>query len=175
METKNIYSKLLEVQKEVAPIKKTEDNPFFKSKYFDVNAILAALKPILSAHGLVLTQGIEVHENGRNVLNTSVNDVDGVGAIQSSIYLPDAADPQKFGSAVTYYRRYALQSLFALEAEDDDGNVAAHANPLLRPVGETKLNPPPAKPWTHPAPKWEPKHKDVAKDAAENDMPNLNG
>jgi hypothetical protein len=29
------------------------------------------------------------------------------------------------GSAITYFRRYALQSLFALEAVDDDGNVAS--------------------------------------------------
>lgn len=34
-------------------------------------------------------------------------------------------DPQKMGSAITYYRRYALQSLFLLRAEDDDANVAS--------------------------------------------------
>lgn len=164
METKNIYSKLLEVQKEVAPIKKTEDNPFFKSKYFDVNSILAALKPVLSKHGLVLTQAIQT-QGERNVLNTVVANAENSESITSTIYLPDATDPQKFGSAVTYYRRYALQSLFALEAEDDDGNMAA------QPV---KLSAP-AKPWTHPAPRWEPKHRDVAKDDAENDMPDLNG
>lgn len=138
METKAIYSKLLEVQKEVAPIKKTEDNPFFKSKYFDVNAILAALKPILSKHGLVLMQGMEVDDNGRNGLTTTVADAESGEKIESSIYLPDASDPQKFGSAVTYYRRYALQSLFALEAEDDDGNTAsaAPAKPTATPLGK---------------------------------------
>ena len=29
------------------------------------------------------------------------------------------------GSAITYYRRYTLQSLLALEAEDDDRNKAS--------------------------------------------------
>jgi len=139
----NIYTKLLEVQKEVAPIKKTEENPFFKSKYFDVNAILAALKPILSNAGLVLTQGFEI-ELGHNLLVTTIADSESAEKINSRIYLPDAADPQKFGSAVTYYRRYALQSLFALEAEDDDGNTASAApvKPIAKPLGKPSAKAP---------------------------------
>src|ERR1039458_9426767 len=126
METsKTIYQKLLEVQKEVAPIKKTEDNPFFHSKYVDINGLLSALKPILNKHGLVLTQGFGAESaSGRNALTTIITDSFDGQQIISLVYLPDASDPQKFGSAVTYYRRYALQSLFALEAEDDDGNTA---------------------------------------------------
>jgi hypothetical protein len=38
--------------------------------------------------------------------------------------LPNIQDPQKLGSAITYYRRYTLQSLLGLQAEDDDGNTA---------------------------------------------------
>jgi len=41
---------------------------------------------------------------------------------RSNIYLPDNVEPQKMGSAITYYRRYSLQSMLLLEAEDDDGN-----------------------------------------------------
>jgi hypothetical protein len=37
--------------------------------------------------------------------------------------LPNLQDPQKLGSAITY-RRYTLQSLLGLQAEDDDGNKA---------------------------------------------------
>ena len=145
METKTIYSKLLEVQKEVAPIKKTEDNPFFKSKYFDVNAILAALKPILTKHGLVLTQGFGAESaSGKNALTTIITNAEDEKQIISIVYLPDLADPQKFGSAVTYYRRYALQSLFALEAEDDDGNTASGApvKPAAKPLGKPSAKPP---------------------------------
>jgi hypothetical protein len=39
--------------------------------------------------------------------------------------LPEIQDPQKIGSAVTYYRRYTLQSLLSLQAEDDDANSAS--------------------------------------------------
>lgn len=160
----NIYQKLLKVQEEVQPIKKTEDNPFFKSKYFDVNGILSALKPILTKHGLVLTQGIEAVD-GRNILTTSVNNTESVDSIVSTVYLPDVIDPQKFGSAVTYYRRYALQSLFALEAADDDGNAAAEdAKFQPRKTFGDKAS--------HPD-QWNGKHRDVGRDDAENDVVQL--
>lgn len=119
----NIYSKLLEVQKEIGAIKKEETNPFYKSKYFDINGLLAAVKPVLNKHGLVLTQALS-EINGKLALTTSLIDSGEKGIIISSTCpIQEGADPQKTGSAITYYRRYALQSLLALEAEDDDGNV----------------------------------------------------
>ena len=45
-------------------------------------------------------------------------------SVSSSMQLPNIQDPQKLGSAITYYRRYTLQSLLGLQAEDDDGNTA---------------------------------------------------
>jgi hypothetical protein len=42
-------------------------------------------------------------------------------------------DPQKLGSAVTYYRRYTLQSLLGLQAEDDDANSASQAVKSTKP------------------------------------------
>ena len=50
-------------------------------------------------------------------------DLDG-GSFESSLTLPTDLDAQKIGSAITYYRRYTLQSLLGLQAEDDDGNGA---------------------------------------------------
>jgi hypothetical protein len=123
--SKKVFTmRLLEVQKEINPIKKTETNPFFNSKYFDVNAILEQLKPILTKYGLILTQPFNTVD-GKNVLQTIVVDSESGEQMQSQIFIPEVLDPQKFGSAVTYYRRYALQSLFALQAEDDDANKAA--------------------------------------------------
>lgn len=124
---KNLYVKLLEVQKELKAIEKTEINPFFKSRYFDVNAILSELKPLLSKNRLVLNQPFEVDGQGRNVLTTQIVDTESGEALRSSIYLPTVEDPQKMGSAITYFRRYALQSFLAMEAADDDGNAVSHS------------------------------------------------
>jgi hypothetical protein len=121
MEKTNIYQKLLKVQEEVGKIKKTEANPFFKSMYFDVNGLLAALKPVLSKHGLVLIQPL-AELNGHLALNTILADAESGDSVRAMTILPDVNDAQKQGSAITYFRRYALQSFFALEAVDDDGN-----------------------------------------------------
>lgn len=165
--TNGIHYKLLEVQKEIKGIKKTETNPYFKSKYFDVNAILAELKPILNKHGLLLMQPFSIDGNGKSVLKTIVMNTTFTSGsaselgnlISSEIYLPENIDPQKMGSAITYYRRYALQSMFALEAEDDDGNLASHDMPFP----SAKMSD--LKPKDH-----QKKIIDVAKDEAERDI-----
>jgi hypothetical protein len=56
---------------------------------------------------------------------------DGENSIESGVKLPEINDPQKLGSAITYFRRYTLQSLLSLQAEDDDGNMASGMKPKL--------------------------------------------
>ncbi len=120
-----IFIKLLEAQKEIGAIKRDNENSFFKGhKYFDINAILREVKPILNKHGLVLIQALDIIGD-KNGLSTVLIDSTSGEKIQSGILLPTFAKPQEMGSAITYFRRYAIQSLLALEAEDDDGNVAS--------------------------------------------------
>jgi hypothetical protein len=58
-------------------------------------------------------------------------------SVTSEMQLPSIQDPQKIGSAITYYRRYTLQSLLSLKAEDDDGNLAS--NPIvMKPTEKLK-------------------------------------
>lgn len=160
---KTIYAKLLAVQDELKPIEKSEFNPFFKSNYFDVNAILAQLKPILTKHGLVLVQPLQENQ-GKNTLLTIVTDSESGEKVGSSVVLPDNLDPQKMGSAITYFRRYSLQSLFALEAADDD------AEGVVRPkydYSNTKDLTPDQAGYK---PKKDPKSKDVAMDDVTHDV-----
>ena len=110
--------KLLEFQKKVGAIKKDSVNPFYKSKYADINSLLDVVKPLLNEVGLLAVQPLEIRE-GKNALITKIFDGDKV-ILESAIIIPDNIDPQKIGSAITYYRRYSLQALFLLEAEDDD-------------------------------------------------------
>lgn len=135
MEKTTIYQKLLGFQKAVGKIKKDSKNPFFKSNYADINAFLGVVKPILSDSGLILLQPIE-YKNGKNILVTRISDEAG-NRIKSEIELPVGDDSQKQGAIITYYRRYAIQSLLALEAEDDDGNSVSGDNAPVRYVRPT--------------------------------------
>lgn len=123
-DTKN---KLLDFQKKVGAIAKEEVNPFFNSKYFDINGLIETIKPILNECELTLTQPIQALD-GKNILNTFLKHGERI-IESSSITLPENLDPQKMGSAITYFRRYAIQSMLLLQAEDDDANKAAGHKP----------------------------------------------
>ena len=116
----NFYEKLSAVKSEVGRISKDSSNPFFKSKYFDVNSLLLHVEPIIQKNGLLLLQPIQ-----DGLVKSIIYDTNGF-SIESGIALPELNDPQKLGSAITYYRRYTLQSLLALQAEDDDANLASN-------------------------------------------------
>lgn len=120
---KPFKERLLEAQGLIGAIKRDSENPFFKSKYFDINALLAEIKPILNTAGIIIAQKL-THVEGKLALATVLQDAYSDEAIGDICPLPETADAQKAGSAITYFRRYALQSLLALEAEDDDANGA---------------------------------------------------
>ena len=103
----NIYAKLNEVKKEIGAISKDSTNPFFKSKYFDINSLLKHVEPLLQKNGLLLLQPIVKGE-----VFSEIIDVESEDSVTSSIPLPQMDDPQKLGSAVTYYRRYTRYSRF---------------------------------------------------------------
>jgi hypothetical protein len=114
---KNVITKLAQAKKEIGKISKDLTNPFYKSKYFDINQLLEHVEPILQKYELVVLQPIQ-----DNKVTTIIYDLEDMGTIESSISLPDIVDPQKLGSAISYFRRYTLVSLLALQAEDDDAN-----------------------------------------------------
>ena len=122
---KNLYLKLAEVKKEVGKVSKNSKNPHFKNTYADLNALIDAVEPILLEKGLLMLQPIQ---NGN--VSTIIIDCESSESIESSIALPSLQDPQKLGSAITYFRRYTLQSLLGLMAEDDDANKASKKDTL---------------------------------------------
>ncbi len=118
----SIYKKLLLVQGEIKAIEKSETNPFYKSKFFDVNAVIAALRPVLNKHGVVVLQPL-TELNGKPAIKTIVADGETGETISETLPLMEGSDVQKFGATCTYTRRFALVSLFLLQGEnDDDGN-----------------------------------------------------
>jgi len=134
---KELLTALSKVKKEVGTLSKTETNPFFKSKYFDINSLIQQVEPLLEKNGLILLQPIL---NG--VVTSEIYHVETAQKVSSEINLGNITDPQKLGSAITYYRRYTLQSLLGLQAEDDDGNKASQptTQTIDVPRLETRLN-----------------------------------
>ena len=119
----SIYNKLYKVQKEIGAISKDSTNPFYKSKYFDINSLIKQLTPILEKHNLLLLQPIQDDKQ-----YSIIHDIDDGDSVESSLSLPINLDAQKIGGAITYYRRYTLVALLGLQAEDDDGNLSSGKN-----------------------------------------------
>ena len=115
----NIYFKLWKAKQEIGKVVKGKDNPFFKSKYADLNSILEAVEPILHKYELIVLQPCL-----GKVVETQIIDCETSEMVESSLILPEINDPQKRIAAVTYFRRATLQSLLSLQAIDDDGNEA---------------------------------------------------
>lgn len=100
---------------------KSTDNPYFKSKYADLNALFEQVKPLIAAKGFVLVQTV----NGSQ-LHTELTHIETAESIVSDVDLMTAKpDMQQLGSAITYARRYSLLALLNIETVDDDGNTAS--------------------------------------------------
>lgn len=119
--------KLLAFQKQMVAISKDSTNPFYKSKYFDINKLLEEVKPVLNELGLVLVQALSSID-GKPAIKTELYNVDNTEQfplLSSTTPLPENPDPQKMGSIITYYRRYSIQTLLCLQSEDDDANIVS--------------------------------------------------
>lgn len=112
-----LWFKLWRAKQEIGKINKSADNPFFKSKYADLNTILDVVEPILHKYDLILLQPVQ---NGK--VCSQIIDIESGEGISSNMELPTINDPQKLGGCVSYYRRYTLQSLLSLSMQDDDAN-----------------------------------------------------
>lgn len=119
----SISEKLLEVQKRALVTHKSGFNPFYKSNYTTIDSVLIVLRPIFSDLGLGLMQPIiSASKEGYLAIKTILFDDSDSLEFISEMPMPKAIDPQDFGKAVTYLRRYQLVSMFIMSQEDDDGN-----------------------------------------------------
>jgi hypothetical protein len=105
--------------------KVTKNAQSHHSKYADLNAILSTVEPVLLENGLLLIQPIQ-----GNSVCTHIVDIDSGAMLESCMDLPQGVNPQNMGSAITYYRRYTLQSALSLQAVDDDGQQASKEQPI---------------------------------------------
>jgi|11BtaG_2_1085332.scaffolds.fasta_scaffold00452_10 hypothetical protein len=116
----SINLKIFRIQNEIEAIIKDAKNPYFKSNYADINAMLEQLQPLLNKYKVAIEQPMR---DGK--VFTILTCVDTGDSKSSSLELQPMSDPQKLGSVITYFRRYTLQGLLGIRTKDDDANSAS--------------------------------------------------
>lgn len=120
----NIAAALVKAQRAFGPALKTATNPHFKSKYADLSACVEAVIDGLNANGIALIQATHECPDGVIVETIFVHE-SGEQLSAGRLRVPAAKnDPQGYGSAMTYARRYSLMAACGIAPEDDDGNAA---------------------------------------------------
>ena len=118
---KELATALNKAQAEMSGAKKKATNPYFKVKYSDLNAVVDAIRIPFCDNGLSYSQ-FPLFDSGCVGVETILMHESGEW-ISSVLMLPMVKqDPQAAGSAITYARRYSLQSIAGIPSEDDDGN-----------------------------------------------------
>lgn len=137
------HSALLAVHNELEGLKKTEGNPFFKSKYIPLPDMIEAVRPVLQKYNFILSQPVDVAPaNGQsgytNVVFSQITHAPTGINEMAKLALPVIEDMQKLGGAITYARRYTLSALLGLMEQDDDGNTATGKNVKPKKGGVSK-------------------------------------
>jgi hypothetical protein len=119
-----IATALVKAQLAFAPALKSSTNPHFKSRYADLAACVEAVIDSLNANGIALIQRTHDSDNGVAVETMFVHE-SGETLSGGILHVPAAKhDPQGYGSALTYARRYSLMAACGIAPEDDDANLA---------------------------------------------------
>ena len=137
-EIKQIATALLKAQSEMSNPKKGSTNPYFKSKYADLNSIREAVIPVLNANGISVLQPTFTVDNKNFVKTILLHESGEFLESLTEIIFVKQNDAQAQGSGISYARRYALQSFVCIGADDDDGEKAK-APPATAPMTKKEL------------------------------------
>ena len=124
-EQKSSFAKaFIKAQSEMVKAIKDSNNPHFKSKYADLTSVRDACVPFLNNNGIAVLQPIIQLDNKQYIKTTLLHESgEEYSCLTEIIYAQNTA--QAHGSGITYARRYGLQSLVCIGADDDDGNAAS--------------------------------------------------
>lgn len=141
---------LVKAQSVMEGAKRTSANPFYHSKYAELSEVWETCRKPLTDNGLCFIQAIGSDKETFNVTIPGKDKAPDKEVIymwlevtsrlqhiseqfiEDTISLPVEADPQSIGKVTTYLRRYGLMALCGIAPEDDDGNAASEARPIVR-------------------------------------------
>lgn len=140
-ETNELLKAMVEAAPEISSISKSKQA--YGYKYATLDSLIDMLRGVLPKHGLWFIQ-MPTRIDDKSVLTTKVFHVSGQW-LEDSIEMTDTElsgktnDTQKLGASITYFRRYALSSIFGVAADEDvDGNLnnakpAQQSKPVAQP------------------------------------------
>jgi hypothetical protein len=126
-----IAAALVQAQSEMGNATKDAINPFFKKTYADLNAIREAVLPVLNRNGICAIQPTIVIDGCDFVETILLHNSGEFISSLTRIVVDKVNDAQRHGSGLSYARRYALQSIVNIGAEDDDANKAVAKQPVI--------------------------------------------
>jgi hypothetical protein len=136
---KQIATALVKAQKAFGPALKSSTNPHFKSRYADLSACVEAVITGLNDNGIALIQKCYDCTDGVMVETMFVHE-SGEMLECGILHVPASKqDPQGYGSALTYARRYSLMAACGIAPEDDDGNSASRKTEIKSTVNENQV------------------------------------
>ena len=133
-ELNHLATALAKAQSQMQHAIKDSTNPFFKSSYADLASVWHACREPLTKNGLCVIQHPTVSVEGTVSILTILLHSSGQST-ESTLTVPVLKrDPQAYGSAITYARRYALSAIVGISPnDDDDGNSASKREPTPPP------------------------------------------
>ena len=134
----NIAKALLEFHKTNPHAYEDKRNPHFKNTYASLESVIKTVRTA-SQFGLTFTQEMDFEGDITFVRTVMMHSSGATRVSRTKIVSKDPNDPQKMGSAISYAKRYGLQSIFGLPSDDDDGEIAnkdgqPSTDPLLEAI-----------------------------------------
>ena len=96
------------------------------------------LQPLFEKHGVIVQQPTRVDESGNQRVMTILRCKDTGEFDSSDLIIPFNDNPQRVGSAITYYKRYTLFGLLGLNTEEDDDGQAASQTTAVKKLSQSQ-------------------------------------
>jgi len=138
----NLNQKLSKIQSSLKA-KKSKFNSFGKYNYRSAEDILEALKPYLIEHDVTVIINESLHDlNGEFIMESHAiisngdDEIEAIAIVAVDMNQKGMNAPQKFGSASSYGKKYALGNLFLIDdtADSDATNNHSHKTAVKKPV-----------------------------------------
>ena len=125
-----LFNGLMLFRSQLQQPEKDGNNPFFKKGYVTLEGVIKSVDDALKGTGLSYSQVVQNDENGNTGVKTILTHKSGQYFETGVLALvPEKKNPQGYGSAITYAKRYQLSALFGVSSDkDDDGNKATPSN-----------------------------------------------